>query len=1126
MTDGATPMDDDAGSRGDGGAGRRTDDRSRQERIEEAFDAAIAVPAEERAAVVASFGLEDGARREVLDLLRFHREEDARAADDPEADGAARTLVGATLGGCTLEALVGIGGMGAVYRARQASPARTVAVKVVDEGARSAGTLRRFRNEAEILSQLEHPGIARIYAMGTHRADDGATWPFIVMEFVEGARAVTAAFAANGAASAADLRTRVATIAEVAEAVAFGHGRGVIHRDLKPANILVDRAGRARVIDFGIAKAVARDEGAGGGAGGGETLRTQFLGTPQYMAPEQFVPGAGSADVRVDIHALGLILHELVAGEPLYRIARGAGLVEAATVAREAPRSRLRAHCAFADADLEAVVAKATAREAGARYASMAEFAADLRAWLAGEPVAARPERPLGELVRLASRHRVAVAGVAGGLLALVAAAVVSFVAARTALRESEAARVAAARSNLRAAAAAFDAGSPADAVAEIERVPTDLRGWESRHLLAAVGNFRPIERTDVEIIDLCAIDGADEAVLGVTGGWVGLVDLGGARPTEWIDLREFHRTGLNRFFHGIDATRGGRRVVVTMNDRSVIAIDRDRDEVRRIADGPMAAFATEDAILLVEDDGAVRRVAWSGAPIDGAEGAAPRLVEGAHTWIADFERSRDRSRLAFVLGDGSIRVVRVGPGEGPRVLLQGDPVVNGTRAIDLSPDGATAYAVSNDGRISAWDVGTGALIAERDLPGGTVYDLRASRDGRVLAASSWADSIRVIDARTLEISETLGGTSSHVWGIDFLPGGELIGRCVIPGIPSDDWRSEWLAAWRIGDSIAVDDRDLGRRVVRAAAIEGTARFAILDEHGLLSELDTASEREIAIDAACGERGAIAATDGLCAVAGADGEVVLHERRDGAWRRRWSARPLSGVVTALGIAPDGRTVGVGTASMEYAALDAADGAVRWRDAFPSDAERVNRQRIGDLVFTDRGATMTPATVTVADPLRFHRSATGARVAPDGRHLLPEATDAWVRRPAGDLFLMGYTGVVFAVAADGREDRLAACRNGGSLTGSGDGARLFTATRDGAVRVLATDPLGPLLRLDPPAGRVVAIGFDDARDSLAVVTTRGTVRVWKGRVDRGARSDEPRGVVHALANDPALDPDAE
>lgn len=1114
MTDGANPMDD--------GAGTRADDASRQERVEEAFDAAIAVPAGEREAVVARFALDEAARREVLDLLRFHRDA-GEAADGASADAAceARSLVGATLGGCTLEALVGVGGMGAVYRARQASPARTVAVKVVDEGARSAGTLRRFRNEAEILSQLEHPGIARIYAMGTHRGDDGATWPFIVMEFVEKARAVTAAFPAGGAAAAADLRARVATVLEVAEAVAFGHGRGIIHRDLKPANILVDHAGRARVIDFGIAKVVAEE-----GAGGGETLRTQFLGTPQYMAPEQFAPGAGSTDVRVDIHALGLILHELIAGEPLYRIARGAGLAEAAAIAREAPRSRLRGACAFVNADLEAVVAKATAREAAARYASMSEFAADLRAWLAGEPVAARPERPLQEFARLAARHRVAVAGVAGGLLALVAAAIVSFVAARTALRESEAARVAAARSNLRAAAAAFDAGSPADTVAEIGRVPTDLRGWESRHLLAAVGNFRLIDRTDVEIIDLCAIDGADEAVLGVTGAWVGLVDLGGARPTEWIDLRAFHRTGLNPFFHGIDATRDGRRVVVTMNDRSVIAIDRDRDEVRRIADGSMTAFATDDAILVVEDDASVRRVAWSGAAIDGVEGAAPRLVEGAHTWIADFERSRDRSRLAFVLGDGSIRVVRTGPGEGPRVLLQGDPVVNGTRAIDLSPDGTTAYAVSNDGRISAWDVGTGALIVERDLPGGTVYDLRASRDGRVLAASSWGDSIRVIDARTLEISETLGGTFSHVWGIDFLPGGELIGRCEPPEVRSHERRSEWLAAWRIGDSIAVDDRDLGRRVVRAAAIEGTARFAILDEHGLLSELDTASGREIAIDAACGERGAIAATDGLCAVAGADGEVVLHERRDGAWRIRWSARPLDGGVTALGIAPDGRTVGVGTASMEYAALDAAVGAVRWRDAFPSDAERVDRQRIGDLVFTDRGATMTPATVTIADPLRFHRSATGTRVAPDGRHLLPEVTDAWVRRPAGDLFLMGYTGVVFAVAADGGEDRLEACRNGGSLTGSGDGARLFTATRDGAVRVLATDPLAPLLRLDPPAGRVVAIGFDDARDSLAVVTTRGTVRVWKGRIDRGARPDEPRGVVHALANDPALDPDAE
>ncbi|MFM1822296.1 MAG: Serine/threonine-protein kinase PrkC [Planctomycetota bacterium] len=1105
------------------------DDAARHRRIEDAFDAAIAVGADAREAVLASIPLDDGERREVLDLLRFHRDDDSDHA-------AARTLVGATIGGCAIEALVGVGGMGAVYRARQAAPARTVAVKVVDESARSAGTLRRFRNEAEILSQLEHPGIARIYSMGTHRGDDGATWPFIVMEFVEGARPVTAAFRSKGAASAEDLRARVAMVAEIAEAVAFGHGRGVIHRDLKPANILVDGAGRPRVIDFGIAKVVA--SGAIGDAG--ETLRTHFLGTPQYMAPEQFAAGGGSADVRVDVHALGLILHELVAGEALQRIPRGTGIVEAAHLAQQTPPSRLRALCAFAGADLEAVVAKATAREAEARYASMAEFARDLRAVLADEPVTARPAGALRDFARLAVRHRVAVAGVAVGLAALVVATAVSASAARVALRESRAARIAAAHASLRAAAAAFAAGDPAGTVAEIAATPTDMRAWESRHLLSALGNLDLVERTDAEIIDLCAIEapreGDADAVVGCTGGVLGFVDLDRVRPSEWLDLRPFQTAAANLFFRGIDASADGRRIVATFSDGSVLAIDRDRDEVRRVASGQSTAFLAGDAIVAIDYSARTTRIGWDGAPLGEVDPA------GA-SWARDHERSRDRSTVALALHDGSLRVLRVGDGATPALAMSTPPRGNGARVAALSPDGARVYEWSADGRLSAYDTRDGTLLAERDLPGGSVFDMRVSHDGRTLAASSWVPTIRLIDTDSLEVTDVLGGTHSHVWGIDFLPDGRLLGRCVLEVPPEGARAPEWLAAWRTEGSVAVEDRALGRGIMLASAVAGTSTVFLLDERGDLSELDarTGDETRIGSDSADdddasdadGDAAIVAIgagpTGDLLATVRANGVVQLHAREAGRWGERWSARAIDGTPSTVGISPDGGSVVVGTRELKFAVVDAASGAVRWNDGFERDPMLVDREQLSKPLFADRGRTLVFAAIRGEEPLRFQRLADGARVPGpevDGRF---QAVDGGILARDGTLLLLGYTGPLLEARADGTVRQAPLSRNQGVLALDAGEGRIFAATRDGSMRVIATstDVSEPtaLLALEAPASRPLAIAYDAARDAVIVVAARGIVRTWFGRLGGTRVEDGVRGLAHTIL-EPDADPDTE
>ncbi|MEY3021601.1 MAG: hypothetical protein RIS86_799, partial [Planctomycetota bacterium] len=680
--------------------------------------------------------------------------------------------------------------------------------------------------------------------------------------------------------------------------------------------------------------------------------------------------------------------------------------------------------------------------------------------------------------------------------------------------------RIAAAHASLRAAAAAFAAGDPAGTVAEIVATPTDMRGWESRHLLSALGNRDLVERTDVEIIDLCAIDapraGDADAVVGCTGGVLGFVDLDRVRPSEWLDLRPFHTTGVNPFFRGIDATPDGRRVVATLNDGSVLAIDRDRDEARRVASGRSTAFIVDDGIIAIDHSARATRVGWDGE-------ALGEVATAGASWGRDFERSRDRTAIAIAGDDGSLRVLRPSDDGRPVDAVVAPPRANGARVAALSADGARVFTWSADGRIASYDTRDGRLVAERDLPGGSVFDLRVSPDGRTLAASSWVPNIRLVDAETLEIVDVLGGTSSHVWGIDFLPDGRLLGRCVLEAPPDGAGAPEWLAAWRIEDSVAIADLPLGRGVVRAAAIDGTSTFLLLDERGVLSLLDASTGHESIVDADATGVTTIGAGagPGLCATAHADGEIRLHERAgdDEGWRLRWTARPLSGTPTALGLAPDGRTVVVGTRGLDYAVVDAASGSVRWSDRFDRDPMLVDREQLTKPLFADRGRLLVFAAIRGGEPMRFQRLGDGARVdrhAIDGRF---QAFDGVVRADDDTILLLGVTGPLLEATAAGAVRVAPIARNQGVIALDAGEGRLFAATRDGAMRVIATstDASAPttLLSLESPASRPLAIAFDPARDAVTVVSARGIVRTWSGRLGPRPSDDETDGLAHAL-----------
>jgi serine/threonine protein kinase len=271
--------------------------------------------------------------------------------------------------------------MGRVYEAHQESPSRTVAVKVIRQGLTSEKTLKRFEREAEFLGKLQHPGIAQIYIVGAYESDVGAV-PFFVMELIQDAKPITSyAFEQH-----LTLEERLELFACVCDAVAHGHARGIIHRDLKPGNLLVNEEGRPKVIDFGVARSTDSDLTL-------TKMKTDtgaLVGTVAYMSPEQFGDSPEGLDGRADVYSLGVVLYELVSGSPPYQVRKKA-MHEAARIVCEYVPPTLRAKDRSVPKAVSLIAEQCLKKNRVNRYATPGEIAADIRRFLAGQPVLARP---------------------------------------------------------------------------------------------------------------------------------------------------------------------------------------------------------------------------------------------------------------------------------------------------------------------------------------------------------------------------------------------------------------------------------------------------------------------------------------------------------------------------------------------------------------------------------------------------------------------------------------------------------------------------------------------------------------------------------------------------------------
>jgi WD40 repeat protein len=320
------------------------------------------------------------------------RREDAPAAAGagagprPEAEAAAPL---GRIGRFELRAALGQGGFGRVYRAYDPQLDREVALKVPRLAADQPGQARRFLGEAKAAARLRHPNIVAVFEAG-QAGDDF----YIASEFVEGMP-----LSAHIAQGLPGFRQAAQWVRDLALALDYAHQAGVVHRDVKPANVMIDKNGRAQLMDFGLARrdalAAPAPGGPAGPAGdGAQTAEGMVLGTPAYMAPEQARGEVKEVGPRSDTYSLGVVLYELLTGRRPFEGSPREVLRRVGSATDDpVPPRQLRPAIPL---DLEAVCLKAVAKAPRRRYARAADMAVDLQRWLKGDPVRARPRVIVG----------------------------------------------------------------------------------------------------------------------------------------------------------------------------------------------------------------------------------------------------------------------------------------------------------------------------------------------------------------------------------------------------------------------------------------------------------------------------------------------------------------------------------------------------------------------------------------------------------------------------------------------------------------------------------------------------------------------------------------------------------
>jgi WD40 repeat protein/serine/threonine protein kinase len=693
------------------------------------------------------------------------------------------------------------GGMGTVFRARQMSLNRLVAIKLISVGAMaSSDMVKRFKIEAETAAGLSHPNIVPIHEIGEQSGQH-----FFSMKLIEGPTLKQAL-----GRKPMDVRQAAQLLAAVSRAVHFAHQRGVLHRDLKPSNMLLDDTGAPHLTDFGLAKLIEQDSVL--------TRTNEVMGTPAYMSPEQARGDTKAVTTAADVYGLGAVLYETLTGKPPFAGGTSVETIRQVLDEEPVPPSLFNRGV---NRDLETICLKCLEKAPSRRYGSAQEVADELDRFLADAPIQARPVSAPKKLWRWCRRNSALSGSLALILLLLLVVAIGSPIALlriSRAQRDSEENLYVA---NIHLANEALEAHDLFKAQSYLERIESSprqsmLRGWEWRYLKTRCrGDYLMILGRHESWIS--AIAGSSD------GRWLATIDEDGlVKVWDWTTHREVaawpaHPTTPrlrppNHRLHALVFTPDSETLITTGQDRTVrfwragswqatSILQGLTNSVQRLAISPDGgSLATGDlrgqvclwnlrsdppAILARENTRL--RVLFSALAF--APDGNHLLAGAAEQPVVQLDISDPRDiREAAVLEDSAIPLVTSpdgrwlatvgtdrhlirlwefpGPNAGRTMKVQGDIV----GALAFSPDGKTLASGQHDGQITLWNLPdypkSVRLLGHQTMVTGLAF----STDGRALASTSYDKTVRLWDTARDDLGGTVFSHGGRVRAVAFSP--------------------------------------------------------------------------------------------------------------------------------------------------------------------------------------------------------------------------------------------------------------------------------------------------------------------------------------------------------------------